>query len=154
MRRHKLLAARGKGGWPLPCAGPGLKGSRERASAERLAASRPPCRTPRPDPHRGHRRQPKSPQKAFFALWSNKKYVFYKRSTFRSMFSLESWPEAFEHCKTAAEINHFMLENTSENAVFFGVPAALRGGIAYTSVSGCRRGGLMASLLKIARRFP
>jgi hypothetical protein len=40
------------------------------------------------------------------------------------MFSLESWPEAFEHCKTAAEINHFMLENPSKNADFFCAPAA------------------------------
>ena len=64
------------------------------------------------------------------------------------MFSLESWPEAFEHCKTAAEINHFLLENTSENAVFVGVPAAVRGGIAYRPLSGSRRGGLYASLLR------
>ena len=123
MRRHKLLPARGKGGLALSCAGPGLKGSRERASTGALDATHPPCRTPPPDPHRGHRRPPKIPQKAFFALWCNKKYVFYKRSTFRSMFSLESWPEAFEHCKTAAEINHFLLENTSENAIFFSAPA-------------------------------
>ncbi len=122
MRRHKLLPARGKGGLALFCAGPGLKGSRERASAKPLGGSQPPLPDPRPDPHRGHRRPPKIPQKAFFALWCNKKYVFYKRRTFRLMFLVESWPEAFEHCKTAAEINHFMLENTSENAVFLAPP--------------------------------
>jgi len=64
------------------------------------------------------------------------------------MFSLESWPEAFDHCKTAAEINHFMLENPSKNAVFFGVPAAVRGGIVYSSVCGCGERGLYAPLLR------
>jgi len=43
------------------------------------------------------------------------------------MFSLESWPEASDHCKTAAEINHFMLENTSENAVFSAPPQRTKG---------------------------
>ena len=39
MRRHKLLPARGKEDLPLSCAGPGLKGNRERASAEGLGTS-------------------------------------------------------------------------------------------------------------------
>ena len=39
------------------------------------------------------------------------------------MFSLESWPEAFDHCKTAAKINHLLLENPSENASCFSAPA-------------------------------
>jgi len=64
------------------------------------------------------------------------------------MFSLESWPEASDHCKTAAEINHFMLENPSKNDVFFCVPAAVRGGIVYSSVCGCRERGLYAPLLR------
>jgi hypothetical protein len=59
----------------------------------------------------------------FFALWSNKKYNFYKRIIFRSMFSLKSWPGASDHCKTAAEIPYIMLENPSKNADFFCAPA-------------------------------
>jgi len=64
------------------------------------------------------------------------------------MFSLKSWPEAFDHCKTAAEINHFMLENPSKNADLFCVPAAVRGGIVYSSLSGCGERGLYAVLLR------
>ena len=63
------------------------------------------------------------------------------------MFSLESWPEAFDHCKSAAEINHFLLESPSKNDDFFCVPAAVRGGIVYNSVSGCRERGPKAALL-------
>jgi len=155
MRRHKLLAARGKGGWPLSCAGPGLKGSRERASAERLGASGPPLSDPparppdppaRPPPRTSA--PPQGPRRAFFAIWSNKKYKFYKRITFRSMFSLESWPGVSNHCKTAAEIPYIMLENPSKNDVFFCVPAAVRGGIVYSSVSGCGERGQNAALLR------
>jgi len=43
------------------------------------------------------------------------------------MFSLKSWPGAFDHCKTAAEINDILLENPSNNDDFFCVPAAVRG---------------------------
>ena len=57
------------------------------------------------------------------AIWSNKKYSFYKRITFRSMFSLKSWSGASDHCKTAAEIPYIMLENPSKNADFFCAPA-------------------------------
>jgi len=63
------------------------------------------------------------------------------------MISLKSWPEAFDHCKTAAETNHFMLENPSKNGGVFCVPAAVRGGIVYSSVSGCGERGLYAVLL-------
>ena len=51
------------------------------------------------------------------------------------MFSLKSWSGASDHCKTAAEIPYIMLENPSKNDVFFCVPAAVRGGIVYSSVS-------------------
>ena len=64
------------------------------------------------------------------------------------MFSLKRWPEAFDHCKSAAETNHIMLENPSKNDAFFSVPAAVRGGIVYSSVSGCGERGLYASLLR------
>ena len=127
MRRHKWLPARGKGGSALPCAGPGLKGSRERASAEGLAACRRPLATPpaRPPPRPSAARMGR--RRAFFALWSNKKYKFFKRIIFRSMFSLESWPEGSNHCKTAAEIPYIMLENPSKNAVFSMPPQRLEG---------------------------
>ena len=64
------------------------------------------------------------------------------------MFSLESWPEAFDHCKTAAEINHIMLENPSKNDDVFCVLAAVRRGIVYSSLSGCRERCLYAPLLR------
>jgi len=64
------------------------------------------------------------------------------------MFSLESLPGASDHCKTAAEIPYIMLENPSKNDVCFCVPAAVRGGIVYSSVSGCRERGLYAPLLR------
>jgi len=64
------------------------------------------------------------------------------------MFSLKSWPEAFDHCKTAAETDQFELENPSKNADCFCVPAAVRRGIVYSSLSGCRERGLYASLLR------
>jgi len=64
------------------------------------------------------------------------------------MFSLKSWPGASDHCKTAAEINHILLENPSKNDDCFWVPAAVRGGIVYSSVSGCRERGLYAPLLR------
>ncbi len=141
-----LPASRNKGG----CAEPVLKGGRERASAEGLCfgqttLSRTP---PHPDRLRGYRQPPKEPQGAFFALWSNEKYGFYKRSTFRSMFSLKSWRGASDHCKTAAQINHIMLENPSKNDVFFCVPPAVRGGIAYSSLSGCGERNQNATLLR------
>jgi hypothetical protein len=41
-----------------------------------------------------------------------------------------------------------MLENPSKNDVFFCVPAAVRGGIVYSSLSGCGERGLYASLLR------
>jgi len=63
------------------------------------------------------------------------------------MFSLRSWPEAFDHCKSAAETNHIMLENPSKNDVFFSVPAAVRRGIVYSSLSGCGERGPKATLL-------
>jgi len=128
---------------------PALKGGRERASAEGLSFGKNhPLPDPLPDPHLGHRRPPKGPWRAFFALWSNKKYGFYKRITFRSMFSLKSWRGASDRCKTAAEIDHIMLENTRKSNVFFCVPPAVRGGIAYSSLSGCGERGLYASLLR------
>ena len=64
------------------------------------------------------------------------------------MFSLKSWPGASDHCKTAAEIPYKMLENPSKNDVFFCVPAAVRGGIVYSSLSGCGERGLYATLLR------
>jgi len=148
MRRHKWLPARGKGGSALSCAGPGLKGSRERASAEGLVPSRPPLGTPRPRPPCRTSAPPQGPKEGIFSIWSNKKYKFYKRIIFRSMFSLESWPEGSNHCKTAAEIPYIMLENPSKNAAFFDAPAAVRGGIVYSSVSGCGERGLYANLLR------
>ena len=69
------------------------------------------------------------------------------------MFYLKSWPGAFDHCKTAAETNDILLENPSNNDDFFCVPAAVRGGIAYSSVSGCRRGRPLRVSAAIARRF-
>ncbi len=78
---------------------------------------------PRPDPRAGHQRPPQGPKEGSFAIWSNKKYSFYKRITFRSMFSLKSWSGASDHCKTAAEIPYIMLENPSKNADFFCAPA-------------------------------
>ena len=113
MRRHKLLPARGKGGnlpsLPLSCAGPGLKGSRERASAEGLGASGPPLPDPPARPPPWTSAAPKGPRRALFALWSNKNSGQTDVCTCCLMFSLKSWPEAFNNCKTAAEINHITL---------------------------------------------
>ena len=64
------------------------------------------------------------------------------------MFSLKSWPEAFDHCKSAAETNHILLENPSKNDDFFCVPAAVRRGIVYSSLSGCGERGQNAALLR------
>ena len=64
------------------------------------------------------------------------------------MFSLKSWPGASDHCKTAAEIDHIMLENPSKNDDCFCVPAAVRGGIVYSSLSGCGERGQNAALLR------
>ena len=63
------------------------------------------------------------------------------------MFSLRRWPEAFDHCKSAAGTNHKMLEHPSKNDVCFSVPAAVRRGIVYSSVSGCGERGPKAALL-------
>ena len=111
-------------------AAPVLEGSRERAPAEELCfEENDPLLDPSPDTRAGHQHPPKSPRKAFFAIWSNKKYKFYKRITFRSMFSLKSWRGVSDHYKTAAEIPYIMLENPSKNDVVFSVPAAVRGGV-------------------------
>ena len=64
------------------------------------------------------------------------------------MFSLKSWRGVSDHYKTAAEIPYIMLENPSKNVVFFSVPAAVRGGIVYSSLSGCRERGQNAVLLR------
>jgi len=64
------------------------------------------------------------------------------------MFSLKSWSGASDHCKTAAEIPYIMLKNPSKIDDFFCVPAAVRGGIVYSSLSGCGESGLYASLLR------
>ena len=64
------------------------------------------------------------------------------------MFSLKSWPGAFDHCKTAAEINDILLENPSNHDDLFCVPAAVRGGIAYSSLSGCGEKSQNAILLR------
>ena len=64
------------------------------------------------------------------------------------MFSLKSWPEAFDRCKTAAEINHFMLENTSDHAVFSASLQRLEGVSRIARSLAAGGGGLYASLLR------
>jgi hypothetical protein len=64
-----LPASRNKGG----CAEPGLKGGRERASAESpFLGESYPLPPPPPDRRRGYRQPPKGPWRAFYAIWNNK----------------------------------------------------------------------------------
>ncbi len=66
MRRHKWLPARGKGGSALSCAEPGLKASKERASAEGLVPSRPSLGTPPARPPRRTSAPPQGPKEGIF----------------------------------------------------------------------------------------
>jgi len=92
---------------------------------------------PPADSHRSYRRYPQGSKGGFFALWSNKNSGQTYLSTFCSMISLKSWPEAFNHCKTPAGTDQFELESPSENDVCFCVPPAVRRGIVRCSLSGC-----------------